>query len=57
MLLKRVIVEVPIESVKSVFVRKKRLLQICWMLRYPRIKRDMKGSTILTIKEGRNLKG
>ena len=38
------------------FFRKKRLLQIRWMLRYPRIERDLKGSTILTIK-GRNLKG
>ena len=36
------------------FFRKKRLLQIRWMLRCLRIKRDIKGSII---KEGRNLKG
>ena len=39
---------------KPVFVRKKRLLQIRWMLRCLRIKCDIKGSSI---KERKNLKG
>ena len=39
---------------KSVFVHKKRLWQVLWMLKFLRIKRDMKASSI---KGGRNLKG
>ena len=44
----------PLLSVKSIFAHKKRPWQIHWILRYIRIKHDMKGSRV---KRRRKLKG
>ena len=44
-------------NVNSIFVRKKRFLEIRWMLGCPRTKLNMKDSSIITIKEERNLNG